>query len=88
VEGVNKEIYAYTFELLTGRRAEHPAQTDGRTEPEIMINMLLAHGIEPTRGHSARIATTVRKADWEAARIFPPPQAHRGCGSLGPSSPS
>ena len=28
--GVNKEIYAYAFELLTGRRAEYEAQTDGR----------------------------------------------------------
>ena len=46
--GVNKETYAFAFELLTGRRAEHQAQTDGRTEPEIMLNMLLAHGIKPT----------------------------------------
>jgi hypothetical protein len=45
--GVNKEIYAYAFELLTGRRAEHEAHTDGRTEPEIMLNMLLLHGIKP-----------------------------------------
>ena len=44
--GVNKEIYALAFELLTGRHAEHPARTDGRTEPEIMRNMLTAHGIE------------------------------------------
>jgi phosphoglycolate phosphatase-like HAD superfamily hydrolase len=65
--GVNKEIYAYAFELLTGRRAEHPAQTDGRTEPEIMVNMLLAHGIEPTPEYSVRIpevleAATIAKA--------------------------
>lgn len=46
--GVNKEVYARAFELLTGRRAEHRAMTEGRTEPEIMRNMLLAHGIEPT----------------------------------------
>lgn len=45
--GVNKEIYACAFELLTGRSAEHPARTEGRTEPEIMRNMLTAHGIEP-----------------------------------------
>jgi hypothetical protein len=53
--GVNKEIYALAFELLTGRPAEHPAQTDGRTEPEIMLNMLAAHGIEAAHGNLARI---------------------------------
>jgi hypothetical protein len=41
--GVNKEIYAHAFELLTGRAAELPAQTDGRTEPEIMRTMLARH---------------------------------------------
>lgn len=53
--GVNKEIYALAFELLTGRRAEQPAQTDGRTEPEIMLNMLTAHGIEAGPGYLTRI---------------------------------
>lgn len=48
--GINKEIYALAFELLTGRHAEQPAQTDGRTEPEIMLNMLAAHGIEASPG--------------------------------------
>lgn len=65
--GVNKEIYAYAFELLTGRRAEHEARTDGRTEPEIMLNMLLAHGIKPTPAYFERMpdvleAATVAKA--------------------------
>lgn len=46
--GVNKEIYRLAFEMLTGRRAEHRARTDGRTEPVIMRNMLLDHGIEPS----------------------------------------
>lgn len=53
--GVNKEIYALAFELLTGRRAEHPAQTDGRTEPEIMRNMLTEHGIEVVPHYLARV---------------------------------
>ncbi|MEV6769042.1 haloacid dehalogenase-like hydrolase [Nocardia sp. NPDC051030] len=52
--GVNKEIYGLAFELLTGQRAEHRARTDGRTEPEIIRNMLLEHGIEPTPDHIAR----------------------------------
>ena len=47
--GVNKEIYALAFELLTGRRASMRARTDGRTGPEIMRNLLPAHGIEAVR---------------------------------------
>ncbi len=46
--GVNKETYALAFQLLTGRQAEYPARTDGRTEPEIMRDMLGRHGIELT----------------------------------------
>ncbi|MEU0539731.1 HAD hydrolase-like protein [Nocardia sp. NPDC005978] len=46
--GVNKEIYRLAFETLTGRSAEHRARTDGRTEPVVMRNMLIDHGIEPT----------------------------------------
>ena len=60
--GVNKEIYAYAFELLTGRRAEHEAQTDGRTEPEIILNMLLAHGLKPTPAYLERLLDVLESA--------------------------
>ena len=60
--GVNKEIYAYAFRLLTGRHAEHEAQTDGRTEPEIMLNMLLAHGIKPVPAYFERMAGVLESA--------------------------
>lgn len=60
--GVNKEIYARAFELLTGRPAEHPARTEGRTEPEIMRNMMLGHGIDPTAEHVARMPETLESA--------------------------
>jgi phosphoglycolate phosphatase len=60
--GVNKEIYARAFELLTGWRAEHPARTEGRTEPEIMHNMLLAHGIESTPALVARMPKALESA--------------------------
>jgi phosphoglycolate phosphatase-like HAD superfamily hydrolase len=53
--GVNKEIYTLAFELLAGRRAERPARTDGRTEPEIMRDMLAAHGIEAGPCYLARV---------------------------------
>lgn len=60
--GVNKETYAYAFELLTGRPAECPARTDGRTEPEIMRDMLARHGIEPTAEHVARMPEALEAA--------------------------
>ena len=44
--GVNKETYAKAFQMLTGKPAEHPAETEGRTEPDIVINMLYKHGID------------------------------------------
>ncbi len=60
--GVNKETYAKAFELLTGRQAEHRAETDGRTEPEIMRNMLIAHGIEPTDDYLGRVVEVLETA--------------------------
>lgn len=60
--GVNKEIYGWAFELLTGRRAEHRARTDGRTEPEIMRNMLLEHGIEPRADYVDRVMDVLDSA--------------------------
>jgi phosphoglycolate phosphatase len=60
--GVNKETYAEAFRLLTGHSPEYPAQTDGRTEPEIMRNMLLVHGIEPAGDHVARLPEVLETA--------------------------
>jgi len=60
--GVNKETYAKAFELLTGRRAEHRAETDGRTEPEIMRNMLIAHGIELRDDYLGRVVEVLETA--------------------------
>lgn len=68
--GVNKEIYAYAFELLTGRPAEYPALTEGRTEPEIMRNMLLRHGIEPTAEYAARMPEALEAATSAKAAIL------------------
>jgi phosphoglycolate phosphatase len=60
--GVNKEIYACAFEILTGQRPEHPANTDGRTEPEIMRNMLTMHGIEPAADYVGRMPEALESA--------------------------
>jgi phosphoglycolate phosphatase-like HAD superfamily hydrolase len=65
--GVNKEIYAEAFELLTGRRAEHRAETDGRTEPEIMRNMLVAHDIEPPSDYLGRVTEALEAATSDSA---------------------
>jgi phosphoglycolate phosphatase len=42
--GVSKDIYASAFETLTGRRTRHIAQTEGRTDPDIMAQLLRMHG--------------------------------------------
>jgi phosphoglycolate phosphatase len=60
--GVNKETYALAFRLLTGREAEQRARTDGRTEPEIMHDMLMLHGIAPTADHVARMPEALESA--------------------------
>lgn len=65
--GVNKKTYALAFEMLTGRRAEHPARTEGRTEPEIMQNMLLAHGIDPSLYHLSRMLKALESATLSTA---------------------
>ncbi|MGH3190838.1 MAG: HAD family hydrolase [Streptosporangiaceae bacterium] len=60
--GVNKETYALAFQLLTGRQAEYPARTDGRTEPEIMRDMLDRHGIQLTPEHIAAMPAALESA--------------------------
>ncbi|MFI6536649.1 HAD family hydrolase [Nonomuraea sp. NPDC050547] len=53
--GVSKETYAGAFEILAGYPAEHRAETDGRTDLEIMTNLLSRHGIEAAPSHLARL---------------------------------
>jgi phosphoglycolate phosphatase len=73
--GVNKQTYALAFELLTGRHAEHAARTEGRTEPEIMRNMLLAHGIDPTPDYVSRLPAVLESATLSTASKL----RERGC---------
>ena len=80
--GVNKETYAYAFELLTGRPAEYPARTDGRTEPEIMRDMLTRHGIEPTADHFARMPEALEAATSSKAPSFILSCRHSACMSI------
>src|SRR6476660_5060128 len=42
--GVSKEIYADAYGRLTGRTATRPPVTEGRTDPEIMADLLRANG--------------------------------------------
>ncbi|MFG1705019.1 HAD family hydrolase [Nonomuraea sp. M3C6] len=60
--GVSKETYARAFELLTGRPAEHRAETDGRTDPQIMLNLLQRHGIEPSPDQLERLNAALENA--------------------------
>jgi len=60
--GVSKENYQKAFEVLTGRRPEHPVETDGRTDPEIIRNMLVSHGITPDDGYLSRVGEALEGA--------------------------
>jgi phosphoglycolate phosphatase len=42
--GVSKEVYAVAFEILTGRPVAELVETDGRTDPSIMGDLLAHHG--------------------------------------------
>lgn len=42
--GVSKEIYADAYAQLTGRPPTHAAVTEGRTDPDIMADLLRSHG--------------------------------------------
>jgi phosphoglycolate phosphatase len=60
--GVSKENYEKAFESLTGRSPNYPPQTDGRTDPEIVRNMLVAHGIAPTDDYMLRVGEALEGA--------------------------
>ena len=68
--GVAKEIYAHAFELLTGRRADHPAPMHVRSEPEMMLNMLLLHGIKPSPEYASRMTEALEAATAAKANIL------------------
>ena len=60
--GVSKENYARAFELLTGRRPERPARTDGRTDPEIMRGLLSDNGADPAVFTEHEVTTALAAA--------------------------
>ncbi|HEY3957828.1 MAG TPA: HAD hydrolase-like protein [Streptosporangiaceae bacterium] len=68
--GVNKEIYVYAFELLTGEQPMYPARTDGRTEPEIMRDMLVRQGMAPNRDYVGRMPEALEKATLSKAAVL------------------
>ena len=45
--GVSKEIYAAAFTALTGRAPSHLAPTEGRTDPDVMAELLRIHEAPP-----------------------------------------
>lgn len=59
--GVSKETYAAAFEILTGTPARVRARTDGRTDPEIMRDLLRDHGFDPSQ-HTAQLYDALTEA--------------------------
>lgn len=60
--GVSKETYAAAFELLVGRPAAGRARTNGRTDPEIMRDLLAGEGVDPGRFRSGAIFAALARA--------------------------
>lgn len=60
--GVSKETYAGAFELLTGRTAERRAKTGGRTDPEILGDLLADHGYDRAAYTDAQMAEALAES--------------------------
>ncbi|WP_020525213.1 HAD family hydrolase [Catelliglobosispora koreensis] len=60
--GVSKEMYAAAFEILSGQPARVKARTDGRTDPEIMRDLIEQHGLEQTSEHVAQLHSALAAA--------------------------
>ncbi|MGH3647009.1 MAG: HAD family hydrolase [Micromonosporaceae bacterium] len=60
--GVSKENYALAFELLTGHRPTLAARTDGRTDPEIMRNLLTDNRVDPSVFSEQRVTAALVEA--------------------------
>jgi phosphoglycolate phosphatase-like HAD superfamily hydrolase len=65
--GVSKEIYSAAFERLTSQPAVHPAQTGGRTDPEIMRGMLDAHDFDPSKYDAGELFVALEAAGRDKA---------------------
>lgn len=60
--GVSKETYAGAFELLAGVEAQHRARTGGRTDPEILGDLLADHGYDPATFSSSQMAEALTES--------------------------
>lgn len=60
--GVSKETYAGAFELLVGTRAEYRAKTGGRTDPEILGDLLADHGFDPAAFSHSQMAEALTES--------------------------
>jgi phosphoglycolate phosphatase len=74
--GVSKEVYAAAFEFLTGRPVTELVETDGRTDPIIMGDLLAHHGSSLSydeRVREALVEALKSKIDqlWERGHALP-----------------
>jgi phosphoglycolate phosphatase-like HAD superfamily hydrolase len=65
--GVNREAFALAFQLLTGRPAKEPVETDGRTELAVIRLLFNRHGLPPpedgARAQQALVDALAAKAE-------------------------
>lgn len=57
--GVSEETYAGAFELLTGFSPRHRVRTAGRTDPEILGDLLAEHGFDRSDFNDIRMAAAL-----------------------------
>jgi phosphoglycolate phosphatase len=60
--GISKAVYAATFQTLTGGPPVHAVLTEGRTEPEIIRNLFIRHGLELQPAQFARLSEVLAAA--------------------------
>src|SRR4051812_24713391 len=60
--GMSKATYAKAFTALSGKEPEFPAETEGRTDPQIMADMLERNGVPATAELQAKIPAALEVA--------------------------
>ncbi|MEU2031248.1 HAD family hydrolase [Nocardia amamiensis] len=77
--GMSKATYALAFRRLTGSDPTYPAETEGRTDPEIMREMLERNGFADVEHISTRVPAALEDALVHHTALL----RERGCALLG-----
>src|SRR5262249_23481836 len=59
--GVGRKLYRAAFEEITGRQVEHKVALTGRTEPAILAETMMMHGLAPSDDYQAKYAEALAR---------------------------